>query len=118
MGKHWTVLFQRDFDTEFEALAPVVQDEMLAYASLLAKFGPQLGRPFVDTLKGSRHGNMKELRLRVRGQVWRVAFAFDPRRRAVLLVAGDKAGTGQRRFYERLIRQADDRLSQWLTEEV
>lgn len=66
--------------------------------------------PYVDTLKGSRHPNMKELRFDAAGGVWRVAFAFDPRRRAILLVAGDKAGVGQRRFYERLIAKADARF--------
>jgi hypothetical protein len=52
----------------------------------------------VDTLKGSIYPNMKELRFDADGGVWRVAFAFDPRRRAVLLVAGDKSGGGERRF--------------------
>ena len=118
MGVRWCVLFQQEFDREFESLDTAVQDEMLAYALLLEQFGPQLGRPFVDTLNGSSYSNMKELRFRVRGQIWRVAFAFDPRRRAVLLVAGDKAGADQRRFYQKLIKQADGRWRQWLAEEV
>lgn len=67
-----------------------VQDEMLALIELLEKFGPQLGRPWADTLKGSRHPNMKELRFAAADGVWRAAFAFDPRRKAILLVAGDK----------------------------
>jgi hypothetical protein len=75
----------------------------------LEQFGPQLGRPRVDTLKGSRYGNMKELRFDAADGVWRVAFAFDPRRRAILLVAGDKSGTSQQRFYRQLIEKADAR---------
>lgn len=67
-----------------------MQDERLAQAKLLDMFGPTLGRPRVDTLKGSQHANMKELRFDADGGVWRVAFAFDPTRRGVLLVAGDK----------------------------
>ena len=59
-------------------------NELLAHALLLEQFGPQLGRPRVDTLKGSRHANMKELRFDAAGGVWRVAFAFDPKRKAVL----------------------------------
>jgi hypothetical protein len=76
---------------------------------LLAQFGPQLGRPRVDTLKGSKHTNMKELRFDAADGAWRVAFAFDPRRRAILLVAGDKSGGGEKRFYRRLITKADAR---------
>lgn len=61
-------------------------------------------------LKGSRHSNMKELRFDAADGVWRVAFAFDPKRRAVLLVAGDKSDESERRFYTRLIRKADERF--------
>jgi hypothetical protein len=105
----WTVLFHDAFDAEFEALVEELQDELLAHAKLLAAFGPDLGRPTVDTLKGSRHSNMKELRFSWNGQVWRVAFAFDPRRQAILLVGGDKGGADQRRFYKRLLMVADAR---------
>jgi hypothetical protein len=59
----WTVLFHDAFVLEFETLAEDLQDELLAHAKLLAEFGPHLGRPTVDTLKGSHHGHMKELRL-------------------------------------------------------
>jgi transcriptional regulator with XRE-family HTH domain len=67
-----------------------LQDELLAHALLLSQVGPGLGRPTVDTLKGSKHANMKELRFGWQGEVWRVAFAFDPDRQAILLVGGDK----------------------------
>jgi hypothetical protein len=70
-----------------------------------------LGRPRVDTLQGSRYANMKELRFSAAGGEWRVAFAFDPRRRAILLVAGDKSGGSQKRFYRELIRKADERFT-------
>ncbi len=111
----WTVLFHDEFDAEFERLKADLQDELLAHARLLAEFGPNLGRPTVDTLKGSRHPNMKELRYSWSGQVWRVAFAFDPRRQAILLVGGDKGGADQRRFYKRLLAQADERYDNHLT---
>ena len=64
----------------------------------------------VDTLNGSRHANMKELRFTADGGVWRVAFAFDPKRKAILLVAGDKSGISERRFYKQLIKKADERF--------
>lgn len=106
----WTILFHDDFAAEFSALAESLQDELLAHALLLRDFGPGLGRPTVDTLKGSKHANMKELRFGWTGGVWRVAFAFDPARQAILLVGGDKAGADQRRFYKRLIALADVRF--------
>jgi hypothetical protein len=110
----WTVLFHDEFDAEFEALLEDLQDELLAHAKLLATFGPNLGRPTVDTLKGSRHSNMKELRFSWSGQVWRVAFAFDPQRQAIVLVGGDKSGADQRKFYKRLLTVADARYDEHL----
>lgn len=99
-----------EFKPEFDALHEDVRTEVLALSLVIQEFGPQLGRPRVDTLKGSRHANMKELRFSAAGGEWRVAFAFDPRRRAILLVAGDKSGGSERRFYRELIRKADDRF--------
>ena len=113
---NWQVIFHLEFEPEFAALVEGVQDELLAHALLLRDYGPGLGRPTVDTLKGSKHANMKELRFRQGKEVWRVAFAFDPSRQAVLLVASDKSGADQRLFYKRLIDKADSRLTQHLTE--
>lgn len=110
MPEKWDVILHGDFEPEFDALPDDVQDELLAHAKLLQQFGPHLGRPWVDTLKGSRHANMKELRFNASGGVWRVAFAFDRNRRAVLLTAGDKSGGSERRFYRQLIEKADHRL--------
>ena len=78
---------------------------------LLRRFGPTLKRPHCDTLKGSRYGNMKELRVTTTVGVWRVAFAFDPARKAILLVAGDKSGVSEARFDRVLIRTADARFA-------
>ena len=108
---NWEVGFDPAFDPEFDALPTTVQDELLAQAKLLEVFGPALGRPRVDTLNGSRYANMKELRFQADDGVWRVAFAFDPRRKAVLLVAGDKSGVNERRFYRQLIKRADARFN-------
>lgn len=106
----WTVRFDDTFEAEFDALPAPVQDELLAQAAVIREFGPRAGRPRVDTLKGSKHANMKELRFDADGGVWRVAFAFDPQRQAVLLVAGDKSGGSEKRFYKRLIKTADERF--------
>lgn len=106
----WSVLFHEDFDAEFESLSASVQDEVLAHAKLLEAFGPTLGRPRADTLKGSRHTNMKELRFDAADGVWRVAFVFDTQRKAIFLVCGDKSGGSEKRFYKQLIRKADERF--------
>lgn len=103
----WVVHFHGEF--EFEELPEDIQDELLARLKVLAEFGPQLGRPYVDTLKGSSFPNMKELRFR-KGGLWRFAFAFDPLQQAIVLVGGDKEGESQTRFYKGLIRVADDRF--------
>jgi hypothetical protein len=92
-----------EFEPEFDVLHENVRTEILASSLVLKEFGPQLGRPRVDTLKGSRHANMKELRFSAADGEWRVAFALDPKRRAILLVAGDKSGGSERRFYRELI---------------
>ncbi|MHB8968807.1 MAG: type II toxin-antitoxin system RelE/ParE family toxin, partial [Thermoleophilia bacterium] len=78
----WEVVFHEEFDEEFKALDEGLQDELLAHAILLKDYGPNLGRPTVDTLYGSKYPNMKELRFNWEKEVWRVAFAFDPRRQA------------------------------------
>jgi len=111
----WDVLFHEAFADEAARLDDEVKIELEVGARLLAQFGPQLGRPPADTLKGSKHPNMKELRFKAADGVWRVAFAFDPERRAILLVAGDKSGGSEKRFYRRLIKTADSRLEEHLS---
>jgi hypothetical protein len=110
----WQVVLAPAFEPEFDALDRAVQDELVAQASLLERLGPRLGRPRVDTLSGAKYANLKELRFDAAGGVWRVAFAFDPQRKAILLVAGDKSGGGERRFYKSLIAKAEKRFDQWL----
>jgi len=76
----WNVDLADELEAEWDELPGDVQDELLAHGKLLEQFGPQLGRPRVDTLKGSRYGNMKELRFDVAEGVWHVAFAAHRRR--------------------------------------
>ena len=110
MKASWTVEIGDEFEPEFDELDEDVQTELLAMSRLLQEFGPQLGRPRVDTLNGSRHANLKELRFSAADGEWRVAFAFDTQRKAILLVAGDKSGGSEARFYKGLIRKADERF--------
>ncbi len=89
-------------------------DLVIAAIEVLQREGPALGRPLVDTLVGSRHRNMKELRPGSSGRSEvRMLFAFDPRRRAIMLVAGDKSGSWKR-WYIKNIRIADVRFDEHL----
>jgi hypothetical protein len=104
----WGVSTTESFEEWFAELSSDAQAEIIAKVNLLKMLGPQLPRPHADTLKGSKHANMKELRANTGQQVLRVAFAFDPARAAILLVGGNKSGIGQQRFYKQLIAQADE----------
>src|SRR5271157_332277 len=107
----WDVTFDPAFAAEAKEFARAVQLEIAALAGLLRQFGPQLRRPHCDTLNGSKHANMKELRFTLPDGEWRIAFAFDPKRQAILLVGGSKSGTNERQFYRDLIRVADERFT-------
>jgi hypothetical protein len=112
--KHAVVVFHEEFAPEVRRFSQSVREKLKAAAIILGQDGPLLGRPYADTLKGSRHANMKELRFNADGGAWRVAYAFDPERKAILLVGGDKVGVGQARFYRNMIRVADERFDQHL----
>jgi hypothetical protein len=101
----WDVEFTDEFEEWWRTLDQDEQVSLAASVGLLERLGPQLGRPHADTLKGSRHANMKELRTQHEGRPFRTFYAFDPRRKAILLIGGDK--TGDQRFYERMIPLAD-----------
>ena len=107
----WEVEFEDAFEAEFLTFEQEVQDALLAVAKLLADYGPQLGRPHADSLKGSKYANMKELRFEAAAGEWRATFAFNFRRKAILLVAGNKSGGSQRRSYRQLVSKADQRFS-------
>ena len=102
----WEVEFTDEFEDWWQTLTETEQECLMASVRLLEELGPQLPRPHADTVKGSRHGHMKELRTQCQGRPIRTFFAFDPRRSAILLIGGDK--TGDDRFYDRMIPIADD----------
>ncbi len=112
----WSVAFDDAFDLEWQTWPREAQDELLAPARLLEDQGPALRRLHADTLKGSKYTNMKELRFDAANAAWRVAFAFDPGRKAILLTGGSKSGMSQKKFYNSLIKTADDRFSRHLAE--
>ncbi|MDP1730357.1 MAG: type II toxin-antitoxin system RelE/ParE family toxin [Devosia sp.] len=110
----WDVRFHPDFVPEFRDLDDEVKVAVGEVFDELRDKGPFLGRPEVDTLNGSRHRNMKEIRVDAANGVWRFAFAFDAEQRAIVLCGGDKSGLISDRFYKRLIERADARFDEWL----
>jgi hypothetical protein len=101
----WDVEYTDEFGQWWETLTAEEQTALDVGVRLLEQFGPQLSRPYVDSVKGSKHSNMKEMRTQCQGHPLRTFFAFDPRRCAILLIGGDK--TGNDRFYEQMIPLAD-----------
>ena len=103
--KEWEAEFTDEFETWWNGLSEAEQVDVRTQVNLLRRFGPALGRPHVDSVASSRHANMRELRVQHRGRPYRVLFAFDPRRVAILLMGGDK--TGQGRWYKEFVPVAD-----------
>lgn len=83
------------------------QDDIDVVVRVLEAVGPALTRPYADTVKDSRHSNMRELRVQSQGRPLRIFYAFDPRRTAILLIGGDKTGFTDDRFYDTHILIAD-----------
>jgi hypothetical protein len=110
----WLIEFDEEFSTWFESLEDELQDEMKAVLKVLAEFGPALRRPRVGNIDGSKHPQMKELIVQYQGDPWRILFAFDPTRHAILLVGGNK--TGDNRWYKTNIPIADKRFDKHLAE--
>jgi hypothetical protein len=108
----WDVQLDEDFAAWLLGQEADLRNAIIAHANLLREHGPRLGRPFVDTLEGSAFPNMKELRVQFRGDPWRILFAFDPDRAAILLVGGNKRG--DKRWYKKHLPIADARFRRHL----
>lgn len=116
-GMSWEIRLWEDVESWVLGLDDETYNLVAAAITRLESEGPMLGRPTADRIKGSRHHNMKELRPGSAGRSEiRILFAFDPKRRAILLVAGDKAGRWKQ-WYDANIPIADDRFDDWLTNE-
>jgi hypothetical protein len=116
----WEVYLHDEFDVEFEQLDREVRVGLIGAMRAVEHAGPHTGRPHADVLHGSKFANMKELRFTARAgrEIWRAAFAFDPDRRACVLVAGAKQGRSQAAFYKQLIQVADRRFAELLARAV
>lgn len=102
----WEVEHTDEFEGWWNTLNETEQEEITAIVELLEEKGPTLPFPFSSGIEGSKHGHMRELRVQIKGAPYRVFYAFDPRRAAILLIGGNKAGDD--RFYEKFVPWADD----------
>lgn len=101
----WKIIQSPEFEAWFIRQEPGLQEDIFAILRVLEQKGPSLGRPYVDTLKGSEVTNLKELRVQSKGRPIRILFVFDIQRMVILLTAGNKRG--DKRFYSKLISQAE-----------
>jgi hypothetical protein len=108
----WEVEYTDEFEAGWDTLTGHEQEDVAAKVILLQRFGPALRRPHSDVIASSRHSNMKELIIQHAGRPYRVLYAFDPRRSAILLIGGDK--TGHDRWYEEFVPVADRLYDQHL----
>lgn len=108
----WTIKFTNRFNLWLNEQQHQLQERVLAALGNLEMHGPRLPRPYADTVKCSKHANMKELRIQYTGQPIRVFFAFDPKRQAIILCAGDKRA--KKSFYQTMIHIADDEFTAYL----
>lgn len=109
----WEIEFTDEFGSWWDALTADEQDSIRDIVALLRERGPNLSRPYADSVYGSSY-NLKELRIQHAGRPYRVLFAFDPRRVGLLLIGGDK--TGNDRWYEEFIPKAEKIYKQHLRE--
>jgi hypothetical protein len=99
------VEFTDEFGAWWDGLTVGEQESVRAYVRLLAEFGVALKHPYCSGVTGSKHSHMRELRVQHQGRPYRILYAFDPRRAALLLIGGDK--TGNDRWYEVFVPIAD-----------
>jgi hypothetical protein len=108
----WEIEYTDAFDNWWDVLSEPEQIDVAAVIGLLEQFGPALRFPYSSAIHNSKHGHVRELRIQHKGKPYRVLYAFDPRRVALLLIGGDK--TGQARWYEKYVPIADRLYSEHL----
>lgn len=101
----WEVEYTDEFEAWWFGLSESEQDDVDATVRLLEEKGPSLPYPFSSGISSSKHNHMRELRIQHSGEPYRVLYAFDPRRCAILLLGGNK--TGNDRWYVEMVPKAD-----------
>ncbi len=106
MGE-WALESTTEYLDWFMTQSDPVKEAVRAYVKLLLEKGPSLARPYVDTLKGSKYPNLKELRVQAQGRKYRIVFIFTGKRVCLLLIGDVKGGAEDKRFYDKLIAKAE-----------
>lgn len=101
----WEIEYTDEFGLWWDKLTELEQIDIVAYVSLLEQSGPNLKFPYSSGIEGSKHSHMRELRVQHQGHPYRILYAFDPRRTAILLLGGEKSGND--RWYEKYVPKAD-----------
>lgn len=110
----WEVEYTDEFERWWNSLDKYEQGSITSSVGMLKHIGPNLPRPYADSVRGSRYPNMKELRTQHNGRPFRTFFAFNPKRNAILLIGGNKSG--DKRFYEKMVPKADRLYAEHLIE--
>lgn len=110
----WDVEYTDEFFEWWDQLTDPERIDVTAYVGLLEKCGPNLKYPYSSGIKGSVYGHIRELRVQHAGKPYRILYAFDPRRTAILLIGGNKIGDD--RWYEKYVRIAEYLYDQHLIE--
>ena len=110
----WEVEYTHEFAQWWDSLTADEQADITHYVKELEERGPGLSFPYSSSIKASRHGWMRELRVQSAGKPIRIFYAFDPGRTAILLIGGKKGGND--RFYDQFIRVADRLFDEHLAE--
>jgi len=109
----WSIDYTSEYEDWFSQQEEENKIAINAKVILLSEFGPHLGRPYVDTIHGSKYKNLKELRIKFKNTVFRILFCFNKNRNCWLIIGGDKRGKNEDDFYEKLIKQAEDLIDKY-----
>ena len=111
----WEIITSENYDDWFQEQTEDDKITIFGKVYLLGEYGPNLNRPHADTLKGSKElANLKGLRAKTDAHEFRIAYIFDPERKGLLLIGGDKKGKNQKKFYKDLIRESEQIYAAYL----
>lgn len=118
MKEQWEIIVKAPVLAFLETLTEIEVEKVLAMLNILSIEGPNLARPYTDTIIGSKYPNLKELRVSAKNNVFRIFYIFDPQRKAIVLCGGNKKGKTTKLFYQTMIKEAELIYQQHLEEMI
>lgn len=118
MKEQWEIIVKAPVLAFLETLTEIEVEKVLAMLNILSIEGPNLARPYADTIIGSKYPNLKELRVSAKNNVFRIFYIFDPQRKAIVLCGGNKKGKTTKLFYQTMIKEAELIYQQHLEEMI